>query len=422
MTAHDETAHDETAQQEAPHEVRRGHSLAEPLHVLDRTTPTHEEHRLLKEIGPLVPVDADGVRAWVATTEEAARAVLDVRPPLSKHPDEWTALRRGEVPPDWALLPMLTAHSMINRDGAEHRRLRGIAATGFTAKRVKAMRPRVTAITRRLLDELDPGSPVDLKERFCQPLPVIVVFELFGITGRDELAWFHERYTAQVDGRSGETARVAASAQVREALGELVRRRRADPAEDLTSALVEAGADGRCTDEELVGTLDLLLLAGHETTVHALCNTVHALLTHPVQLAAALAGEHPWSHVAEVGLRWNGPVRGLRARYAARDVVVAGALVRRGEPILVSLAGANRDGAPFDLSPPQGAGHIGFGVGAHLCLGAALARQELEIALGELFGRFPRLRLAVPEARLRLLGSTVVNGLEELPVLLEPGA
>ncbi|GAA2686087.1 MULTISPECIES: cytochrome P450 [Actinosynnema] len=416
MTAHDETAHDEPV-----HDERAERSLDAPLHVLDHSTPTHEEHRLLKELGPLVPVDADGVRAWLATTEEVARAVLDIRPPLSKHPDEWAALRDGEVPRDWALLPMLTAHSMINRDGAEHRRLRRIAAAGFTAKRVRAMEPRVTAITRRLLDELDPRSPVDLKERFCLPLPVIVVFELFGITGRDELEWFRERYTAQVDGRVGEAARVAASAQVREALGELVRRRRAEPADDLTSAMIEAGtSDGRCTDEELVGTLDLVLLAGHETTVHALSNTVHALLTHPVQLAAVLAGEHPWSHVAEVGVRWNGPVRELRARYAAQDVVVAGTRVRRGEPILVSLAGANRDGAPFDLALPQGTGHIGFGVGAHFCLGAALARQELEIALRELFGRFPRLRLAVPEARLRLLESAVINGLEELPVLLEP--
>jgi cytochrome P450 len=395
-------------------------SLDQPLYDLDPLTPAHVEGEQLARYGPLVPVNVyGGVRAWAATDVRTARTVFEDHPQLSKNPEHWGAYTRGEVPPDWPLLSLVIAESMLNTDGIEHHRLRRLVTFAFTPKRVRALAPRITEITKGLLADVATKAadgPVDLKETFAFPLPMKVICELFGITEPGQVLRLREHYTTMLSVEATGRQRQDAAVGLKELLRQLVDDRRATPADDLTSDLAAIrDKDDRLTMTELVDTLEIILLAGHETMVNALTNTVHALLTHPRQLTEALAGNHSWTSVLEAGLRWDGPLRSVYMRYATQDTVIGGVTVRRGEPILVALATANRDSAAFNLNAPPSP-HLAFGAGPHFCLGATLARLEGEIALRELFSRFPGLRMAVPEVT--TLISPAINGLAALPVLV----
>jgi cytochrome P450 len=394
-------------------------SLDRPLHDIDPLTPTHTEGEQLTGHGPLVPVNLyGGVRAWAATDLPTARTVFEDHPHLSKDPQHWGAYTRGEIPAGWPILSLMTAESMLNTDGIEHHRLRRLVSFAFTPKRVRALAPRITEITRGLLVDMATKGSVDLKEDFAFPLPMMVICELFGVTDPGETrrlrTLFATMLSVEATGRQREDAAVG----MKQLLRQLVDDKHATPGDDLTSELAAIrDEDDRLTMTELVDTLEIILLAGHETLVNAITNTVYALLTHPRQLAEVLAGDHSWSAVLEAGLRWDGPVRSVYMRYATQDTVISGVTVRHGEPILVALATANRDGAGFDLNAPS-APHLAFGAGPHFCLGATLARLEGEIALRELFGRFPGLRMAVPETELTTLISPALNGLAALPVIV----
>lgn len=396
-------------------------TLDQPLHDLDPLAPAHTEGDQLVKHGPLVPVNLyGGVRAWAATDLPTARTIFEDHPHLSKNPAHWGAYTRGEVPADWPLLSLVIAESMLNTDGTDHHRLRRLASFAFTPKRIRALAPRVIEITRGLLAGMaTTASPVDLKEHFAFPLPMTVICELFGITDPEEVRRLRAYYTTMLSIEATGAQRQDAAIGLKEMLRQLVDDKHATPGDDLTSALAAIrDEDDRLTMTELVDTLEIILLAGHETMVNALTNTVHALLTHPRQLAEVLAGNHSWSSVLEAGLRWDGPLRNVYMRYATQDTVISGVTVRRGEPILVALATANRDGAAFDLNA-QPTSHLAFGAGPHFCLGATLARLEGEIALRELFTRFPGLRLAVPEAELTTLISPAINGRTALPVTVD---
>ncbi|MGV9914725.1 cytochrome P450 family protein [Streptomyces tendae] len=404
-------------------------SLDHPVAELDPLRETHAEAALWRRYGCLVPVTVlGGVRAWAAVSAEAARTVLETHPDLSKNPADWGAYTRGEVPADWPLLSLIVADSMLNADGADHLRLRRLVTYAFTPRRVAALAPRVREIARGLLDDLaavGPDEPVDLKRRYAYPLPLLVICELFGLAGPREQGLLREHYETMLSVEaSGEARRRAAEGQ-REVLGRLVAGHRTDPRDDITGALIRARDDdgGKLGEKELIDTLEIILLAGHETSVNSLTHTVHALLGHPEQLELVRDGTVGWADAVEAGLHWNAPLRSVYMRYARRDTELHGVLVRRGEPVLVALAAANRelpnDPAParFDLRrlPPR---QLAFGAGPHYCLGAALARLENSVALEELFSRFPGLRPAVPGAEPRPLVSPAINGLAELPVVL----
>jgi cytochrome P450 len=218
----------------------------------------------------------------------------------------------------------------------------------------------------------------------------------------------------------------------------LVRDHRDTPADDLTSALIDARDDenrggDRLTENELVDTLLLLLGAGHETTVNLLDHAITALLSNTEQLASVRAGRHSWAEVTEEALRWQSPIAYLPLRYAVSDISLDGMngvsdgaddiVIRAGEPILAAYAAAGRDPAVhdnphlFDLDRPR-RDHLAFGYGAHYCLGAPLARLEAEIALPRLFDRFPDTTLAVAPDELRLVASFIANGHSSLPTYL----
>ncbi|WP_307811737.1 cytochrome P450 [Streptomyces sp. AV19] len=328
----------------------------------------------------------------------------------------------------------MAGKNMMTTYGDEHARLRRIVAGAFSARRSEAMRPRIEAITRDLLLDLDrvpAGHETDLRADFAHPLPIHVICELFGVPQGSRTA-----LCAGVDEfmRTSATVREirAAQREVYAVLADLVAAKRgAGTADDLASALIAVqGGDGsRLTERELVDTLFLVIGAGHETTVNLLANSIAALLAHPDQLELIRSGRASWHDAVEETLRARAPIAHVPLRYATEDIDLDGVLIRRGDPILVSYAAAGHDadrhGAnaqAFDITRATRRDHIAFGYGVHRCLGAKLARLEAAVALPAVFGRFPRMRMARPQGSLEPLESFITNGYKELLVVLRPGA
>lgn len=212
-------------------------------------------------------------------------------------------------------------------------------------------------------------------------------------------------------------------------MAETVAAKRAEPGDDLTSALILASEDGdHLTDEEIVSTLQLMVAAGHETTISLIVNAVVNLSTHPVQRALVLAGEVDWSSVVEETLRYSTPTSHVLIRFATEDVPVGDKVLPAGDALIVSYGAIGRDEAAhgpsagdFDITRTSENRHISFGHGPHVCPGAALSRLEAAVALPALYERFPALDLAVPASELRNKPVVTQNDLFELPVRLTTG-
>jgi nocardicin N-oxygenase len=314
---------------------------------------------------------------------------------------------------------------ITDMDPPEHTRVRRHAVRAFTHRRVQELRPRVREVVGELLDAMeDAGPPADLVQGLSLPLPITIICELLGVPAADR-----DRFQGWSDAFLSTTAHTLE--QVRDAhasldayISGLIEQRRAGPAGDLLSALVEIEAAGgeALTASELTNLGVGLLIAGYETTASQLTNLTFTLLSrreHWDDLAAR--PELPPEAVEEL-LRFVplGSDTGM-PRVAARDVELGGHLLRAGETVLVARPAANRDAAVFPdpdrlvLDRP-GNPHLAFGHGIHHCLGAHLARLELNEAIGALVRRFPALRLAVPEEALRWKTGLSVRGPHELPV------
>jgi len=366
-------------------------------------------------------VVVEGLEVWALTRDRELREAL-TDPRFRRNWRTWRALAEGEVATDHPVAAMVYLDNMLTVDGEAHRRMRGPVARAFTPRRVESLRPAVGAVVDSLLEELaERDSPVDLKAEFAYPLSMRVFSELFGIPERD-----HDRMRQMVatafSPSTPEEVR-AMREQLDAFLTELISDKRSEPGEDLTSALVSAtDEEHQLSDAELRDTLWLLVTAGFETTSSALVNGVQALLSHPEQLALLRSGSAAWTDAVEEVLRQAGSVATLPFLFAAEDVEIGGRTVRAGEPVLLAYLAANldtdrygADAAEFDLtrSRPR---HLAFGHGPHTCLGAALARLELEVALKALFTRFPEVSLV--EGDVPRLGSVFINSPASLPVRL----
>jgi cytochrome P450 len=334
-----------------------------------------------------------GEPAWLATRYADARLVLgDAR--FSR---ELAAEHDAPRP-----MPVQQTTGILSMDPPDHTRLRTLVAKAFTVRRVEQLRPKVRDLARRLVGEMVAGGqPADLVEDFALPLPVAVICELLGVPVRDRprfRVWSDAVLsTSRLTAEESEASRE----ELRDYMRGLIAAHRAEPADDLMTALIEArDMRDRLTELELVDQCVGILVAGHETTASQIPNFVYALLERPEQWATLRDDPELIPAAVEELLRFVPLGAGASfPRYAKEDVQVGGTLVRAGEPVLVAIGAANHDAlrfeAPgeirFDRASNQ---HLGFGHGVHHCLGAPLARVELQEALRALLGDLPTLRLA----------------------------
>ncbi|MGW5139374.1 cytochrome P450 family protein [Nocardia beijingensis] len=383
----------------------------------------------LRAAGPLTRIELLGVPAWTVTQHALARQLLvDTR--LVKDIEAWSLWRSGAVTRQWPLIGMIDAgRSMFTVDGPEHRRLRIKTTQALTKRRLDALRPAIERMTAELLDDLAAagrdGAAVDLKTVFAYPLPMRVISELMGVDRADHpmlLDWYKAFFSLLTP----QDERLRVIEELDAYFTDLVRKKTADPTDDLTSAFIVGGDDTEpLTEEEVVGNLKALVAAGHETTIGLILNAVRALLERPEQLNAVRTGDRTWADAVEETLRWDSPVTHLLMRFATEDIAVGDTVIEKGEGVVMSYRAIGRDltvhgedADDFDVSRPTANRHLAFGYGPHICPGAALARLEAGVALPALFARFPDLRFAVPVEQIRNLPVLTQNDLEALPVYL----
>jgi cytochrome P450 len=314
----------------------------------------------------------------------------------------------------------LIGRYLLLSDPPEHTRLRGLVSRAFTMRRVEALRPRIQEITDELLDAMLPLGRADLVESFAYQLPITVICELLGVPEMDRTEF--RKLSTEVVAPASSQSNYDAVVRLAEYLTELIEDKRcAGPSDDLLGDLVRTTAeDGdRLSPQELRGMAFVLLIAGHETTVNLITSGVHTLLTHPDQLAALRADMTLVDGAVEEMLRYEGPVENATFRYAAEPLEIAGAPVEKGDPVMIGLTAADRDGvrypAPdrFDIRR-DARGHVAFGHGIHYCLGAPLARLEARTAIRSLLERAPALTLDGPPGD--WLPGMLIRGLRSLPV------
>ena len=383
----------------------------------DYFSDPYSVHARLRAQRPVAQVIMPGgAPAWLITGYAQARAAL-TDPRLRKLPVGW------RPDPD-SILASLDLH-MLNLDPPDHERLRKLVSKAFTARRVEELRPRITAITGALLDDMSTRREVDLLAAFAFPLPITVICELLGVPAADRDQFRAWSATIVADTVSPEVFQADAGAMVGYFQTLLAARRR-EPAGDLLSALITArDEEDRLSENELLSMAFLLLVAGHETTVNLIASGMLALLLNPGELARLRADPSLLGGALEELLRYVNPVNNATFRFTGEPVEVGGVPIGANEVVFVSLSGANRD--PSRYAGPErldlgrdSSGHLAFGHGIHYCLGAPLARLEAEIAFRGLLERFGSMTLAVPADELRWRPSTLIHGLESLPVRLAP--
>ncbi|GAA3681060.1 cytochrome P450 [Lentzea roselyniae] len=352
-----------------------------------------------------------GKETWLVTGHPEARAVLSDPRFVRTTADQLDEPRMGEHN---------NSPGILSLDAPQHTRLRKLVTSVFTVRRVQALRPRAVEIVDSLLDDLTP--PADLVEGLARPFPMLMITTLLGVPQED-----HEEFGMWADSflsTGAVPASVAAEhyTAICDYLAALAHRRAEAPTDDLFGALVRCLNAGELTVDELVMVSFSILVGGLETVKTQLPNMVYLLLTGPSLLEELRADLSRLPAAVEEMLRYIPlPTTAVFARFATEDVPVGDVVIARGEPVLVEVPVTNRDPRVFadadsldfarDPNP-----HLAFGHGAHYCLGAQLARLELQVALERLLTRMPALRLAVPEQELGWNRGYMVRGVTALPV------
>jgi cytochrome P450 PksS len=364
-----------------------------------------------------------GEEGWLVTRYDDAAMVLKDERFVKNASNAKTPEQLTRQPWFRKVFPSLR-HNMLGQDPPDHSRLRALVHLAFTPRRIAQMRPRIEAVTDALLDSVQTQARMDLIRDFALPLPATVIAEMLGVPVADRHA-FHRWSNAILSAAASRgrlwTAVHNAWAMIRY-IRRIIKQRRADPRDDLVSALAEAEEAGdSLSEDELLAMVFLLLVAGHETTVNLIGNGVLALLEHPGQRERLQTDPALIKPAIEELLRYSSPVELATKRFAREDLGLAGVTIPRGEMVFAVLASANRDERQFpdpdclDLTREPNK-HLSFGLGPHFCLGAPLARMEGQIAIGTLLRRFPDVRLAVTPGSLRWRGGMLLRGLESLPV------
>ncbi len=366
----------------------------------------------------------DGRGVWLITRYEDVLAVLKDQRFVKDWRGALTPEQLAQVPPIPEVMKPLS-QNMLDTDPPDHERLRALVSKAFTPRLIERLRPRVQAISDGLLDAVQDRGEMDLIDDYAFPLPITVIVELLGVPAEDRNN-FREWSDAAVSGNASqeymEQILIPHMQAFTDYLHALFEEKRSNPKDDLVSALVRAEEAGdRLSEDELLGMVFLLLVAGHETTVNLIGNGVLALLQHPDQLRKLKEDPSLIKPAVEELLRYDGPVETSTERFAREDVEIGGQVIPRGEMVLVVLAAADHDPERFpdpdelDITRTDNR-HLAFGKGIHHCLGAPLARMEGQIAISTLLRRMPNLRLKGSPESLTWRPGLVLRGLRSLPV------
>ena len=357
----------------------------------------------------------DGRIAWLVSGYESVRQMI-----IDQRFSRAQAVAPGRAVPGFE---MSAAESISGMDPPEHTRLRKLVASAFTARRIVALRPRVAGIVDELIDAMaGRPQPADLVAGFSLPLPAQVICEMLGVPAAD-LEQFHAWSDAIIgDWQRDADEIMTAVAGLYGYFGTLIEIKRARPADDLISALIAARDDAdRLSEHELTVMCCALLIAGHETTANQINLSLLLLLDHPDQVVTLRADPELIPGAVEELLRCT-RLGGLPpSRVTTEDVRLGGVTIPAGELVIPLYSTANRDRSVF-IDPDRfdvtrdAASHLAFGAGVHHCLGAQLARVELQEAFRGLIGRLPGLRLAVPAGDLEFKPGMAIHSLRELPV------
>ena len=379
----------------------------------------------LRSEGPVCPqMGITGTKkVWFVTHYKEVRQVLrDTRRFVSDIRNTFTSEQKANQRPAPRLERYLRGH-LMRRDGAEHTRLRDLLTPAFHKRAVEQMRPRIQHLADALLDALQDQHQMDLIEDFAFPLPCQVILEIIGLPTDhvSRLRAWTEAATLSPFSVITPKERLKAQVEFITYLRAAFDARKAHPQNDLMTRLVRAVQEGQLRKEAFFSMITILLIAGHETTVRMIGNSMLALLQHPEQ--RALLKQHPGKldRILEELLRYDGSVERATTRFAAEDLELGGQQISRGDTVIVMLTSANRDERVFENpdvldSARQPRAHLSFGYGSHFCVGASLARLELNIAIETLLRRLPGLRLAVPAEALEWVTIPVVRGMRSMPV------
>jgi cytochrome P450 len=400
------------------------------IEVRDIAAPKHKAdpfpwYQRLREESPVHRMRLpNGQNAWLVTRYNDVVSALKSERFVK---NRMMALGRGELEKQPWMPKMFEplTRNMLDLDPPDHTRLRAVVQKAFTTSMVESMRARIQQLTDRLLAESAHLREVDLIRDYALLIPTTIIAEMIGVPADDRHRF--QRWSSAIVAANTTMGMVRALPRVLQFMRyirSIVALRRAQPAQDLLTALVNAEETGdRLSQDELVAMVFLLLVAGHETTVNLIGNGTLALLENPEQLTRLREDPSLIKTGIEELLRFAGPLETATERFTREPVTIAEQVIPAGELVFLCLASANRDPTQFEQpdmldltrSPNR---HVAFGFGIHYCLGAPLARLEAQIAIGTLVRRAQGLALAAPVYQLRWRKGLVLRGLKRLPVRL----
>ena len=402
------------------------------MEISDSMEDPHPRYEQLRRLGS-VPYDQASRHYWILRHDNAMSALANRRFGKARLITDTPLFKLQNLP--W--LPRLflrlrgvsqqtiapLTSTMLNSDPPNHTRLRSLVQGAFTSRTVDRLRPRIEQIANDLLDHMSAGRETDFVADFAFALPATVIAELIGVPVQDRSRFrnWSQQLIMGVDPTQPTRVRAAAAVAVTQLLEyfrQLVARRRGHPADDLLSALMAAEeAHDRLSVNELLGTCQLLLVAGHETTTNLIGTGLLTLIRHPE--AQQQLGSTPalLPLAIEELLRFESPVQQVR-RVALEDIEIGNTRIPRGQLVIICLAAANRDSEVFDDANSLNLGrepnpHLAFGHGIHFCLGASLARLEAQIAFGCVLQRLKDIQLTGEPV---WSSNKVIRGLRSLPI------
>lgn len=393
-------------------------SLKSTLFTKAFTPNPYPAYAQLREEEPVAHVRLpDGQYAWIVTRYEDALDALKNQ----KFIKDFTKLT-DDIDADES---SVFSTNMLFADMPEHKRLRGLISKAFTPRMIENLRDRIQEITDELLDQTTGQKNMNLIDDFAFPLPIIVICEMLGIPTEDRDK-FRIWSNSMIEGANGEYAQ-----DIQRHMNDFVQylskrfaELRENPEDDLISKLITSEEkEDKLTEKELYGIVSLLIIAGHETTVNFIGNSIMALLNNPDQLSLLQRQPELIKPAIEETLRYNDPVEFSTSRWAGEDLEFKGQSIRKGDLVIVILNSANHDPEQFedpeilDITREKSK-HLAFGKGIHACLGVPLARLEGEIAISSFFKRYPNAQLNIEPDALEWREGMIVRGVKELPILL----